>query len=241
MPAESEARPIIVVPVEACPLTEQRMTAIRTYHPAGAYHVPAEQHPLGMQISHWSLPQQSNSHRLRSLDHDAVQHSPAHSDAVTVGETRLHAQIAADETDSSEGMGDLGWNPDSQLFQRCATIGHQAFTARFVDRRLSPVCHHYLETALTRRDGRSQTSGPAANYENICCFHHDSNDEPRSQRPGRQPVMFSSLLPAPTPDDKLSSSSGNSTGSVELTIAALDQTLIALRARPRASDQNEPE
>jgi hypothetical protein len=138
-------------------------------------------------------------------------------------------------------MGHLRGNADPQLFERCATIGHQAFTARFVDRRLSPVCHHYLETALTRRDGRSQTSGPAANYENICCFHHDSNDEPRSQRPGRQPVMFSSLLPAPTPDDKLSSSSGNPTGSVELTIAALDQTLIALRARPRASDQNEPE
>ena len=48
MLAESKARPIIVVSVEACPLAEQRVTSIRAHHPAGAHHVPAEQHAPGM-------------------------------------------------------------------------------------------------------------------------------------------------------------------------------------------------
>src|SRR5678815_3082879 len=48
MPAESKARPIIVVSVEACPLAEQRVTSIRSHHPARAHSVPAEQHALGM-------------------------------------------------------------------------------------------------------------------------------------------------------------------------------------------------
>ena len=112
-----------------------------------------------------------------------MEHSPANADAVTVGETRLHAQIAADETYSPERMGDLRRNADSQLFECRSTIGHQAFTARFVDGRLGPVRHDYLETALTRRDGGSQTSGSAANHENIRCSYHCSNKS-SEQKPG---------------------------------------------------------
>ena len=48
MPPEGKARPIIVVLIEACPLAEQRVTSIRTHHPARAHHVPAEQHAPGM-------------------------------------------------------------------------------------------------------------------------------------------------------------------------------------------------
>ena len=80
-------------------------------------------------------------------------------------------------------MRDLRRNADPQLFECCSTIGHQAFTARFVDGRLGPVRHHYLEAALACRDGGSQTSGPAANYENIRCFHHCSNKS-SEQKPG---------------------------------------------------------
>src|ERR1700730_9499628 len=61
MPAEGKARPIIAVAVEARPLPDQRMSTIRTHHPAGTHSVLAEQHALWMQTTHWSLPEQGNS------------------------------------------------------------------------------------------------------------------------------------------------------------------------------------
>src|ERR1022692_3179989 len=85
MPAKGKTGLIIAVTVEARPLLDQRMTSIRTYDPAGAHHVLAEQHAFRMQTTYWSLPEQGNSYGLRPCDHNAVQHSPAHADAVTVG------------------------------------------------------------------------------------------------------------------------------------------------------------
>ena len=64
----------------------------------------AEQHALRMQARNWSLPEEGNFRGLRPCDHKAVQHCPTHADATAVGETRVHAHVAADKTDPAERM-----------------------------------------------------------------------------------------------------------------------------------------
>ena len=139
----------------------------------------AQEDTIRMQPCDWSLPAQRNSNGLGPCDHEAVQDRAAHADAGAVRKTCGHAQAAADKAYPAEGMRVRLRDRNSQLRERGASVGHQAFAARFVDGWPSTVRHYNVETTLTRRDGRRQSRGAATDYENIRCSLHEINTQDR--------------------------------------------------------------
>lgn len=172
MPAEGKTGAIIAETLKTCPAPDQRVASVRTYDPARAHNLLANLRAIGPQASHWSLPEQGHTHSLSPCDHYAVQYSPAHTDATTVGKICVHAQTAADKADPAERTGILCRDIDSQSRQRRTAIRHQPFTARFVDGRPRPIGYHDGKAALTRGNGHGQTSRPATNHENIRSLYH---------------------------------------------------------------------
>jgi hypothetical protein len=56
---------------------------------------------------------------------------------------------------------------NSESFERCKAIGHQAFTARFVDRHAGAIRYDHVKSLLSSGDGCRQSCRTTTNHKHI--------------------------------------------------------------------------
>jgi hypothetical protein len=96
-----------------------------------------------------------------------MQPSPAHSQAAAEREACFDRLRALAKTDSMKLVADIGVDFDAERPRGGQAIGHDAFTAGFVYRRVSGIGDHHCEAAAARGDGGGQTGGTASDDEDV--------------------------------------------------------------------------
>src|SRR5215469_10764073 len=98
-----------------------------------------------MEPSHRSLPKQANSERFSACHQKTMQNRPAHTEPGAVGKTRVYLESAAHKANPAKRMGVQSGNVYAQPVQREDSVGHQAFTASFIDGGGCSIGHHHFE------------------------------------------------------------------------------------------------
>jgi hypothetical protein len=80
---------------------------------------------------------------------------------------RFSFNFVVQKPNASKGRPMLETQLHADPAQRCDPIGHQAFTASFVDGRLSPIRNDNFKTATASSKRSSQSGWTATNYEDV--------------------------------------------------------------------------
>jgi hypothetical protein len=80
---------------------------------------------------------------------------------------RLSFNFVVQKPYASKGRPILETQLNADPAQRCDPIGHQAFTASFVDGRLSPIRNDNFKAATASSKRSSESGWSATNYEDI--------------------------------------------------------------------------
>jgi hypothetical protein len=83
----------------------------------------------------------------------------------------FNRDTGSEEAYAAEWMRRTPVDGDAQFAESSETIGHEAFTARFVDGRAGTVGQSYVEPLAARCDSGSQTGRPTADYKYIGSAH----------------------------------------------------------------------
>lgn len=103
---------------------------------------------------------------------DTVQVGSADTEAGTVPERRLDPVGALDVADAGEGV---PGGVQAEGGEVADGAGHQALTARLVDRRLARLGHDGVETGARRVQGGRKAGGPASDDQQVvACVHAGS-------------------------------------------------------------------
>jgi hypothetical protein len=96
-----------------------------------------------------------------------MQHGAANAIRNTLWKDRLSFLRAANKANATERKDFANWNFNAQRAQGIEPVGHQAFAARFVDRRNRAIRHRHAQAAAARGNRRRQAGGTASGDKNI--------------------------------------------------------------------------
>jgi hypothetical protein len=101
-----------------------------------------------------------------------MQDSAAQAHTRSTGKLGSHGVLMVHKIYSAKWISVLRPEYDTKLPEGRDGIGHQPFTARFVYGRSVSVRYHHFQTSLLCSDSGSESSRPAANYENVGALRH---------------------------------------------------------------------
>src|SRR5580700_5370772 len=96
-----------------------------------------------------------------------MQHWTANAQTIAFGKAGFGRRSILHEADTMKRKAVTDGRGDSETGERRHAVGHQALAARLVDRRLRAIGDDHLEAAPACRDSRGESSGSAADHENV--------------------------------------------------------------------------
>jgi hypothetical protein len=167
MPAETEAMTIAVAGVEAGPTADRRAAAIGSGNPSRPHQTVARHHTLRRDAGYRHSPHQANAVIDRVLDHQVVQLRAAQTQAMALREAGFHTMFVVREPDALEGMTACRRDIDPERAGGGEPIGHDAFSAGFVDRWYRTIGERDVKAATAGGDGSGKPSRAASDHKEI--------------------------------------------------------------------------